>query len=267
MSLELNDLPRAVFRTTHISNLARGWYRAGEIAGAIKYMEVPITGDEFEIPVVAFMTFMEMVQNNKDLDHDAIVLNLYSTEDSLRYTTVDRYMRDVLVDDFKRNRLLKCTAKGKDCVKTYYATHGAVFTEDFTPVFMCSWMMKREDVVQPYRNEDGMPDMHHVTMYKFLYPIIRIDPGIYLSQQDTMEKFLIKKFTTLALTDQVCTPQRYLPDRIKVSGTSDSSDRYIPSLRVEGSPFHIREACEPDINTTNEKLRQTVLEHVEEVMQ
>lgn len=256
MSLELNDLPRAVFRTTHISNLARRWYgRNIEVAGAIKYMEVPITGDEFEIPVVAFMTFMEMVQNNKDLDHEAIVLSLYSREEPLRYTTVDRYMRDVLVDDFKRNRLLKCTAKGKDCVKTYYATHGAVFTEDFTPVFMCSWMMKK-----CYRTlEDGNLEIH----YKFLYPIIRIDPGIYLSQQGTMEKFLIKKFTTLALTDQVCTPQRYLPDRI-IPGLSD---RYIPSLRVEGSPFHIREACEPDINTTNEKLRQTVLEHVEEVMQ
>jgi hypothetical protein len=260
MSLELNDLPRAVFRATHISNLARSWYRGGEIAGAIKYMEVPITGDEFEIPVVAFMTFMEMVQNNKDLDHEAIVLSLYSREDGLRYTTVDRYMRDVLVDDFKRNHLLKCTAKGKDCVKTYYATHGAVFTEDFTPVFMCSWMMKK-----CYRTlEDGNLEIH----YKFLYPIIRIDPGIYLSQQDTMEKFLIKKFTTLALTDQVYTPfPRQLPDRFKVSGTSDFFDLYIPSLRVEVSPFHIREACKPDINTTNEKLRQTVLEHVEEVMQ
>lgn len=261
MSLELNDLPRAVFRATHVTSQAMGWRGySNELIGLRKYMEIPITGDEFEVPIVAFMKFMEIVKNNQDSDYQAIVLNLCSKDIPLRYSTVDRYMRDVLVDMFSRNRLLRCPAKGKDYQKTYYATHGTVFSENYLPVFMCSWMMKK-----CYSTlEDGNLEIH----YRFLYPIIRIDPGIYLSQSDSMEKFLIKKFVPIAFTDRVCTPFiQHLPDRIVLRDNDLSSGMYTPSLRIEESPFHIREASQPDINTTNEELRQTALAHVGEIMQ
>ena len=266
MSLELNQLPRYVFQAAYTTNKAIGYYGSNNTPGARKYLEIPINKDVFEVPIFAMLTFIDLVKNNLDNTTQAIAAQLYSRERDLRYVSVDRYMRDVLVDDFQRNRLLKCYAKSKEGNVKYYGTHGAVFNEEFIPVAMCSWLIERVVVEESDKDELGMNNIYRREKYRFVHPIFRIDPHIYVSQQDTMEKFLAKKFVALLLSEGVLTPHRdNLPQKILLTGSY--SDNMSPSIYIENNPFSVTTISEPTIDTTNEELREAALEHIDEVIQ
>lgn len=251
MSLEIRQLPEYIFKTTYTTNQAVLYYGANNGVEFRKYLEIPILGpDEFEVPVLAFPKFIQAVKRDADIGKEAIVAELYSYNKELRYTTVNRYMRDVLVDYFNDNYLLKCIVKDKDVIHNYYGTHGAVFLEDFTPVMMCSWVLWRRLIEEENRTQ---------YIYEPQYPIVRIDPSIYLNQADSMEKFIIRKFIPACLEHDVKTD-------INCGRFRNQVYKY-PSIRIEKSPFRIRQHEEPDINTTNESLRQIVINHPEEIIQ
>lgn len=259
MSLELNQLPRYVYQATYTTSQAVGYYGSNNTPGVRKYLEIPIDQEEFEVPIFAMQIFKDIVKQNLDTQTQAIAVELYSRERDLRYVSVERYMRDVLVDEFARNRLLKCYAKTKEGTVKYYGTHGAVFNEEFTPVAMCSWQLRR---INCFNDESGETEIR----YAFVRPIFRIDPLLYTNQQDTMEKFLAKKFINLLLSDTVLTPHRdNLLQRIILTGSY--IDNMNPSIYIERNPFNITTISEPTIDTTNEELREAALEHIDEVIQ
>lgn len=260
MSVTLSTLPDSIFQSTNLCNRAVGYASSSyKITGLKKYIEIPIDQDEFEVPIFAMTKFIELVKNNLDTDFQVMAAELYSRNAPLRYVSVERYMRDVLLDIFSKNGLLKCPAKSKDGTVTYYATHGAVFNSFLEPVAMCSWQFKR------YLCEDTTVKNTRPT-YSFVRPIFRIDPSVYMSQNDAMEKFLIKRFSTALLSlCKVSTPLRKeLPARIVT--ISEYKDLIAPSVRIEKIPFNINPISEPTIDTTNEELRRTALNYVEEIV-
>lgn len=257
MSVQLADLPRYVFSTSHITNRATSYHYndSRRFEDHRKFMEIPLNNVVFEVPVIAFQSFLHLVRHGLDNTSSEIVVELFSEEDDLRYVSVDRYMRDVLVDDYSCNHLLKCMAKnGQNQVK-YYGTHGAVFDSQFNPVMMCSWLMEKTVALDS--------DAGITYKYKFLCPIVRIDPYVYLSQKDSMEKFIVRKFANQCI-DNLRTPNVGI---LVHEFTNGNGSLLHLSLRIEPNPFPITILSAPDINTTNEELRQVALEHINDIIQ
>ena len=260
MSFELSDLPRHVFGSTYSYTRAVNYWDYSP-SSARKYIEIPINKKTFEVPMLAMFDFIDLVENNNDKDIQALAVELYSQSHKLRYVSVDRYMRDVLVDSFKEHRLLICIAKYKDTIVKYYGTHGAVFNDALSPIAMCSWLME----TVPCLPQEGSNSPFW--KYRFIRPILRISPSTYINPQDSMEKYIVKKFINACLTTTVYLPKdtegsRFLPTR----EDSNVVVPMVPVIHIEENPFNIVSVNEPTIDTTNEELRETALQHINEIV-
>ena len=76
-----------------------------------KYMEIPISGDTILMPIFAFNTFYHLVKEGRDGDIDSIVVKLDTIGKIPRYKSLDRNMRDVLLEGYPGTRLVKVKVK------------------------------------------------------------------------------------------------------------------------------------------------------------
>lgn len=218
------------------------------------YMLIPVTGDNIEIPTMAMYslsTVAEKILNKKPID--AIVINLEDTGSYTSYKSVEACFRDACITSYKSARLRKLIAVSNP-EKTYYGTYGAIFDENFKPVVMLSWELKkiyRDDEQNPFR-------------YKFIKPILRVAPEVFINKSNTVERFIINKLipTTLSLT------RIYSPIyRSKIYETNNGDCNLKAKVLVEDCPFVIKETDVPSISTTNEELVGTVLNYIDEVIE
>ena len=254
MARELDYIMQEVFRG--INSYTRGtsyWYhnRSSISPGKKKYLEIPIKEDRFELPILAVNNFINLTQDNRDLSTDVITAMLFSLEKEPRYKSLDRYMRDIIIEDFIDSRLVKCEVKQGEETILYYGTHGAVFDKNFFPVMMCTWLIERVWINEETRK------------YKFIKPILRISPKCYIYQADPMQRWIVKKAASIGLSETLARPYNH-----SLNSNFDMSDSEDAKLTVEicDSPFVIKTADVPSISTTNESLLQIAIDHIEEVV-
>lgn len=219
----------------------------------IRYMEIPITDDVFEVPIMAFNKFVSVVGNNLDMQTEAITIMLNTNDLSPQYKTVDRNMKDVLVERFWDNRLVKINAvPGSEAIATiYYGTQGAVFDKDFNPLFMCSYIMKR--------CHEGENDVK----YRFVRPIVRCAPSVFISKANSVERFLANKVLTTCLQYEVYLPLDYaINNRIIREGHTASV-----KVEIDNIPFALHQIDTPSVSTCNEQLIQIAIDHLDELIQ
>lgn len=218
------------------------------------YMDIPIDKELFEVPTFAFNTFINVLKDRR-FEDNAIVAVLKTLNKTPRYVTLSRYMKDILLEDFISDRLVKLQEKkSTNEFVTYYATHGAIFREDFSPIMMCSWQIKR------FKDNNGN------YKYDFLRPIMRIDPACYVSKSDPIERFIANKLPVEAFSSIIYNPYRVsLPECF----TQIDKSQLSVSLKVEidRCPFVLKHADVPSISTTNESLLQVVIDHINEFIQ
>lgn len=212
-----------------------------------KYMEIPIGSDVFELPLFAFEDFKKMHQNKKI--GDVIVASLFSCGQTSNYKSLDAIMKDVLSTYFDRHL---CKVQIPSSPNVYYATFGAVFDENFTPLMMLSWIMEREI------NEEG------VIKYHYKKPLLRLNPYPYLNKEDALQKFICGRWMTTALGEAVCAPTFY--------GCSSFLERhgylrFNLKIEIDECPFVIRGTDVPSISVTNEDLLQLATDHIDEILQ
>lgn len=254
MARDLEQAIEVAFRGTNTyTRSCQHWYGDRNIlVSTKKYMEIPIKEDLFELPVFALLDFNNLTRDNKDLSTDVITAMLFSLNGEPRYKSLDRYMRDIILEQFTHSRLVKCEVKQGTETILYYGTHGAVFDKHFKPMMMCSWIMERQ-----WLNEETRE-------YKFIKPILRIDPECYIHQWDPMQRWIVKKAASAALSETIYRPYR---------GSLTTAFEEIPYnsqaeliVEIGKSPFKIRTADIPSISTTNESLLQLAIDHIEEVV-
>lgn len=255
MARELNYTIGDIFRGQTTTRGVSYWGRNTVIVDSPKvYMDIPIKKSIFEIPTFALGTFFSTLEN-KRFDEEAIVAVLRTINKVPRYVTLNRYMRDILIDDYDSNRLVKLEIKeGETEPLVYYATHGMILDYQFTPVMMCSWLIERTI------DYDGN------FKYEFLKPIMRIDPACYLSRGNSMERFIVNKLPIVALDSTIYQPyRRNVPSCFVNRQYSDVE----ADLRIEidKCPFVLKQSDVPSISTTNEKLLQIAIDHIDEIIQ
>ena len=251
MARSISSIIDSIFSTTDAYNHCyRRYGRATGIAQSdTKYMTIPIGNGTFEVPIFAFEEFCQAVldPDARDCPSDAIVVQLNYKENQSRYTSLNAVISDVLNEKYSNSRLCKLTITKLDT--TYYGTYGALFNEEFKPIMMCSWLMEK------YENQDNH------TRYRFIKPIVRIEPYCFMNKSDVLERFICNKFVSTVLEGLYHIPlsrRRYLD--------ITSSNNYHPKIEIDECPFTIEGADTPSVSTTNRELLQLARNHINEII-
>ena len=254
MARDLETAIERVFRgdSTYTSG-CRYWYvNRTETSGSKKYLEIPINEDVFEVPVFALEAFVNLTADNRDLSTSAVTAMLYTLNREPRYKSLDRYMRDIILEQFTNSRLVECEVKQGTENILYYATHGAVFDRCFNPMMMCSWLIEKVRLNDTTRK------------YRFIEPILRINPDCYISQADPMQRWIAKKAAVVGLRMHLGRPFNY--DLTTAFENASASDIFDLTVEICKCPFKIKTADTPSISTTNEDLLQIAIDHIEEIV-
>lgn len=218
------------------------WYRNGSrTLGKLKYMDIPIDKDSFELPVFAINHLRDAVINREE-NPDVLVATLYTDGKVPAYKSLDRYMRDILISDISEHLIvLEITEHNRNIV--YYGTHGAVFDENFHPLMMCSWMVNKKIEGDKVR-------------YYFDTPILRLHRSVFINQSDPIQRFLSKKLLSTSLANNIFEPP---------CSYSYSANYKKIKVIIDDIPFNIKTIEVPTISTTNDQLLQVALDNISEM--
>lgn len=219
------------------------------------YMLIPVTDDNIEIPTMAMYSLPTL--ENKILQKepiDALVVNLNNNGGYSSFKSVRASIRDAFTVLYKNAHLRKLVTVG-DPEKTYYGTYGAIFDENFKPIVMLSWELKkiyRDDEQDPFR-------------YKFIRPILRVAPEVFINKSNTVERFIINQIIPTALSITYLSSPEFYNCKIYDSNSYNCNTKV--KVLIEKIPFIIKEADVPSISTTNEELLGTALNYIDEIIE
>lgn len=217
------------------------------------YMLIPVTGDSIEIPTMTMYSFPTL--ENKILQKepiDALVVNLNNNGGYSSFKSVSASIRDAFTVLYKNAHLRKLVTVG-DPEKTYYGTYGAIFDESFKPIVMLSWELKKI-----YRDDD-----QDSFKYKFIRPIIRVAPEVFINKSNTVERFIINQIIPTALSITYLSSPIFHRSMIYESNSGNCKVKVL----IEKIPFIIKETDVPSISTTNEELLDTALNYIDEIIE
>lgn len=208
-------------------------------------LELDVSRDDFEVPVFLLASFVDLANNN-DMGHLGKLVAYLSVKTYCgSYKTAMPPMRELAKSCFREQGLAKLKIVGKPF--TYYGSVGALFDEDFTPIYVSSWQLRRE------------ASGDHCT-YQFIKPVFRLSPTVFLGGEDMIQKFVCNKLLKLHMSNTVYPPC--------VGGYFDRPQRAFPveTIISHDWPFFIRKPSEPTISTTNDSLLKVALEHCDEIV-
>lgn len=219
------------------------------------YMLIPVTGDSIEIPTMAMYSLPTL--ENKILQKepiDALVINLNNNGGYSSFKSVSASIRDAFTVLYKNAHLRKLVTVGEP-EKTYYGTYGAIFDDNFKPIVMLSWELKkiyRDDEQDPFR-------------YKFIRPILRVAPEVFINKSNTVERFIINQIISTALSINYLSSPSCHRSVIYESNSTNCNTKV--KVLIEKIPFIIKETDVPSISTTNEELLDTALNYIDEIIE
>lgn len=217
------------------------------------YMLIPVTGDSIEIPTMTMYSLPTL--ENKILQKepiDTLVVNLNNNGGYSLFKSVSASIRDAFTVLYKNAHLRKLVTVG-DPEKTYYGTYGAIFDENFKPIVMLSWELKKI-----YRDDD-----QDSFKYKFIRPILRIAPEVFINKSNTVERFIINQIIPTALSITYLSSPIFHRSMIYESNSGNCKVKVL----IEKIPYIIKETDVPSISTTNEELLGTALNYIDEIIE
>lgn len=216
------------------------------------YMVIPISSENIEIPLMALDLSTIESQIRAKGDIDAIVVNLNNIGGYTSYKSVSAAIRDVFSTTYHNVRLRKIISI-RDPEKTYYGTYGAIFDENFKPVVMLSWEMKRI-----HQDDENNP-----IKFKFIRPILRVAPEVLINKSNVIERFIINQIipTSLTLT-YISSPSIF---RTTIYEENDRDEKV--KVIIEDIPFVVREADVPSVSTTNKELLDIASNYIDEMVE
>lgn len=244
MAVTIDSVVMSIFREQRLNTSIRA--NNLHITTPKVYMEIPINKDIIEIPMFAFYAFRAEVE--KEQPSDTIVAELYSCGATSRYKSLEAVMKECLSASFSSSLLVKVNIPNS--VDTYYCTYGAVFNSRLEPLMMMSWVLEKENVfTDSYR-------------YYYKRAIIRIDPGVFVSKEDAVQRFIAGKLLVSTINNPVYTPHC---DGIRIP-TGNTVNTRIVKAEIDKCPFIIKKVENPSISVTNRDLLKVAAEHIDELV-
>ena len=204
------------------------------VSDEYRYIEIPVESNRFEIPSFALDALSKLLLYQ---DKSSIAAELHFSGYTPSYKTAGRYFQDII------NASLDSTFYLSEGENHYYAAKGIIMDEHFVPILLCSWMV-----------EKVFSDTQLVG-FKIIKPILRVAPQCYLSQDDAIQKLIVKKIIPTILTTHLSIPSAFPIETI----------RPVAKVIIDDIPFHTRTVVPPTVNTTNEELLSVALYHLDEM--
>ena len=237
-----------VFTLNQYHNSWADWSAQSRPKDDVKYMEIPINTETFDVPLFAMPQFLMASDRKLDIGREALVVQIATLGRTSRYKSLERVMQDILNESYS-SRLVRVPVKQKDEPdRIYYCTAGAVFDEDFDPIMVCSWQMRRERI-------------RDKRMYRFIKPVIWMNPLIYADKLNKMSKFLTEKFTAHIMDSGV--PQIAIAYDFCINSPVGP---LVPKVIFDEYPFRFQQTALPSISVTNEELLKLAADHVKEII-
>lgn len=216
------------------------------------YMVIPISSENIEIPIMALSMSTIESQIKAQGDIDVIVVNLDNIGGYTMYKSASAAIRNVFSTLYRNMHLMKIMSVG-DPEKTYYGTYGAIFDENFKPIVMLSWEMKRI-----HQDDENTP-----IKFKFIRPILRVAPEVLTNKSNVIERFIINQIIPTSLTLNYISSPSTFGTTIYEENDRDEKVKVI----IEDIPFVVKEADVPSVSTTNEELLDIASNYIDEVVE
>lgn len=200
------------------------------IKNNIRFLDIPISEDTFEIPLYAFNILK--YTTNKEYSTISTILN--STHRVSGYKTINSSVVNYIEKSIAYN-FISYTTKNKDNENvTYYIYKGAIFNSDFKCIALCSALVNK-------KVECGE------VVYKKIKPIFRIDPECFSADKDDVQKYISGKM---------------------FSAIMNISNKYNMGIKVEIDtiPFIARKVEKPSASTNRQQLLKLVEQHIDELI-
>ncbi len=215
------------------------------------FMVIPITGEIIEVPVFACDilrgSYKSEFQNG---NIDSIVVELGCQTFTSAYKSLDACIRDVLYTSCKPKDLVKFNIEDRDN-PYYFGTKGAIFDRNLKPLMLMTWQIQR--TIKKYDSGKELWE------FRFLKPVLRIDPEIFVSKKNVVERYIANKITTKTLSLKI-------RNSFTLSSISDYPLQTVsPKVIIDTCPFPLKEIDKPSISTSNEKLIKLALSNLEEM--
>lgn len=215
------------------------------------YMEIPIGSDVFELPLLAYSAFRDMLSHNRHCD--TLVAQIYSCGLESSYKSLDSIMKDVLT---AKPSLHLCKVRVPGSSNVYYSTYGTVFDSRLKPLMMLSWVFERK------------PDGNGRMKYHYKKPLLRLNPQTCLLKEDALQRFMAGRMMTSSLESYVTLPYFASMDEYLEQTHSYINRRSFQArIEIDECPFVIRGVDIPSISLTNEALLQMAADHINEILQ
>ena len=233
-----------------------GSTRHGTAIDKSVYMTIPISRNNFEVPVFAMSTLAAKINFENIRDIDALVVNLINTGYEAPYKSLDASVRSVFRTGYSSNRLIKLTTVENN--KSYYGTFGAIFDNAFKPVAMLLWQIEKV----PWNNDI------YPFKYRFVRPILRVIPEAIVNKSNTVERLILNKIIPATLDhSSIMKPVVRNNDAFAYYNTESEWYADTPKVIIDKFPFEVKEADVPSISTTNKQLLDIALNNLEELAQ
>lgn len=229
-----------IYQSTHASYYScRGRSDRPVIPGR-KYMEIPICTDTFEMPVIGLKKFLCMPPSNLN-NYKSIAVLLQSSGHTSDFKSAEAIIKNTM-DQVYTGDLYQILIEDR----VYYISYGVVFNANLVPIVMLSWLLEKE---------------HDTGKFKPKRPLLRVDPGLYVTREDAFQRFLCGKLITTALSEPIPTPG--IGNVI-----FNNRFRYFDlKVEIDKCPFNIKTPDTPSISVTEDRLKQLAVSHIDELLQ
>lgn len=221
----------------------------------IRYLEIPIQQDIFEVPLFVLNTFIELVTSGSASDIEAIVTCLITQNRISYYKTFNRSMNDLLNESYRNSRLVRMEVGSGENKVLYYVTRGAVFDREFNPIMIATWQIRKYLI--------NVEDSKWVYKYEFIKPVVHIDPDTFLTKGDQMRRFICNKLANTCLEERMNYPDADSFHFVEKGRHESISVK----IDIDDIPFNILDTDIPSVSTTNKQLLQLAIDHIDDITQ
>lgn len=219
--------------------------------GKLSTITIPIFGEVITMPTMFLGAFMRMVRNEKCEELDAFVCITTTSSRDSSYKSLDANIRNIFYTSHTFSNY--CGPFVKVHVnpdKVYYCCKGAIFSDSLNPLVMLSWQIMKLDSIK----------------YKFIQPVLEVDPKVFTQKEDAMDRYIINKIipATLNIRNLIAPGFRHGQS---VLNFEDTHSNYFPKVEIGNIPFAIEVPDIPSVSTTNKELLDIVLDNIDEVIQ